>query len=99
VPRARNIVAAWHEPFGLCREARPIARRTKTIPRFFDEKSCLKSVFAALIRASQRWRGVRMSDKDLQTIDRLSLRLGISKLLQVALESNPMRLLHLSEKS
>ena len=30
-------------------------RRTKVIPRFFDEKSCLKLVFATLIRVSQRW--------------------------------------------
>jgi putative transposase len=29
-------------------------RRSKVIPRFFDEKSCLKLVFATLIRVSQR---------------------------------------------
>ena len=29
-------------------------RRTKIIPRFFDEKSCLKLVFATLVRASKR---------------------------------------------
>lgn len=37
-------------------------RRTKTIPRFFDEKSCLKLCFASLIRASQRWQRVTISD-------------------------------------
>ena len=30
-------------------------RRTRTIPRFFSEKSCLKLAFATLWRASQRW--------------------------------------------
>jgi len=36
-------------------------RRSKVIPRFFDEKSCLKLVFASLARASQRWNGVKFS--------------------------------------
>ncbi len=30
-------------------------RRTKTIPRFFDEHSALKPVFGALTRATARW--------------------------------------------
>jgi putative transposase len=29
-------------------------RRTKVIPRFFDERSCLKLAFAALERAARR---------------------------------------------
>ena len=37
-------------------------RRTRTIPRFFSEKGCLKLVFATLWRASPRWQGVRMSE-------------------------------------
>ena len=41
-------------------------RRTRTIPRFFTEKSCLKLVFATLLRASQRWQGVRMSEIERQ---------------------------------
>ena len=36
-------------------------RRAKVIPRFFDEKGCLKLVFATLWRASQRWRKVRFT--------------------------------------
>ncbi len=40
-------------------------RRTKTIPRFFDEKSCLKLVYATMFRASQKWRRVKMSSYDL----------------------------------
>ncbi|MCL4459517.1 MAG: transposase [Chloroflexi bacterium] len=39
-------------------------RRTKTIPRFFDEKSCLKLCYASLMRANQRWRRVRMTELD-----------------------------------
>jgi len=37
-------------------------RQTKTIPRFWDEKSDLKLVFAALMQASERWQHVRMSE-------------------------------------
>ena len=43
-------------------------RRTKVIPRFFDEKSCLKLVFATLWRASGRWRGVRFSEMEKQQL-------------------------------
>jgi len=39
-------------------------RRTKVIPRFFTEKSCLKLAFATLIRTSQRWRKVPMTIKE-----------------------------------
>jgi putative transposase len=39
-------------------------RRTKTIPRFFDEKSGLKLCYAALIRASDRWQRVSISNFD-----------------------------------
>lgn len=40
-------------------------RRTKVIPRFFDEKSCLKLVYATMVRAIQKWRRVKMSSYDL----------------------------------
>ena len=40
-------------------------RRTKTIPRFFDEKSCLKLVYATMVRTSQKWRRVKMGAYDL----------------------------------
>lgn len=36
--------------------------RTKAIPRFFNEKRCLKLVLAVPIRASDRWRRVLVSD-------------------------------------
>ena len=40
-------------------------RRTKIIPRFFDEKSCLKLVYATMVRANHKWRRVKMSEYDL----------------------------------
>ena len=46
-------------------------RRSKVIPRFFDEKSALKLCFASLLRASQRWQRVRMTDWDRLQLRRL----------------------------
>lgn len=37
-------------------------RRTKTLPRCWDEKRGLKLVFATLIQPTQRWPSVRMSE-------------------------------------
>ena len=52
-------------------------RRTKVIPRFFTERSCLKLVFAALWSASQHWQGVRMSDLEHQLLRLLRQELGL----------------------
>ena len=52
-------------------------RRTKVIPRFFTEKSCLKLVFATLWRASQRWHGIRISEIERQQLRRLRGKLGL----------------------
>ena len=52
-------------------------RRTKTIPRFFTEKSCLKLVFATLWRASHRWRNVRMTEFEIQQLRLLQRELGL----------------------
>lgn len=52
-------------------------RRTKVIPRFFDEKSCLKLAFATLWRASQRWRKVTFGEFEQRQIKRLRITLGI----------------------
>lgn len=38
-------------------------RRTKVIPRFPTETSCLKLVYATLITVSSRWRGLAMTPK------------------------------------
>jgi transposase-like protein len=52
-------------------------RRTRTIPRFFDERSCLKLVFATLWQASERWQSVRMSEFERQQLDHLRRDLGL----------------------
>jgi putative transposase len=36
-------------------------RRSKTLPRFFTERSCVKLVFAMLIRAAQRWQRIAIT--------------------------------------
>lgn len=59
-------------------------RRTKVIPRFFNERSCLKLVFAALGRASQRWQNVRMSEFEWQQLKLLRRELGILPAAQPA---------------
>lgn len=46
-------------------------RRTKVIPYFQSEKSCLKYVYATMIAASRAWRGVHMTvriEKQLNSI-------------------------------
>ena len=58
-------------------------RRTKVIPRFFTERSCLKLAFTALWQASERWQGVRMSEFELQQLELLRRDLGISQATQV----------------
>jgi transposase-like protein len=52
-------------------------RRTKVIPRFFTERSCLKLVFATVWRASQRWQGVKMSELERQQLKLLRRELGL----------------------
>ncbi|MFH0947375.1 MAG: IS256 family transposase [Elusimicrobiota bacterium] len=46
-------------------------RRTKVIPRFKTEKSCLKLVFAVLIRVSQNWKGLRMTPNITEKLDKI----------------------------
>ena len=52
-------------------------RRTKVIPRFFTERSCLQLAFASLWRASQRWQGVKMSSLERQQLKLLRRELGL----------------------
>jgi len=37
-------------------------RRTKVIPHAFGERAVLKLMYAALIRAAERWRGLRTTE-------------------------------------
>lgn len=52
-------------------------RRTKVIPRLLDEKSAMKLVFATLIRVSDRWQRVSVSDLERQQLRLLRRELGI----------------------
>jgi transposase-like protein len=52
-------------------------RRTKVIPRLLDEKSAMKLLFATLIRVSDRWSRVPVSDLERQQLRLLRRELGI----------------------
>jgi len=53
-------------------------RRSKVIPRFFDEKSALKLAFSTLWRTSQRWRKVKFSEIEQKLIHELRRQLGLA---------------------
>ena len=53
-------------------------RRTKIIQRVFNERSCLKLVYAPLVRASQRWQRIRITDTERAQLQRLRQHLGFS---------------------
>ena len=44
-------------------------RRTKVVGRFFTEDACVQLVYATLITASQKWRGVPMTPAILRQLD------------------------------
>ena len=52
-------------------------RRTKVIPRFFDERSCLKLAFAALERAARGWQRIRISESEQRQVAALRHELGL----------------------
>lgn len=52
-------------------------RRTKTLPRFFTEKSCLKLVYATLIRAAAHWQRISITRLEHQQLDVLRRELGL----------------------
>lgn len=52
-------------------------RRTKVIPRFFDERSCLKLAFAALDRAARGWQRIHISDSEQRQLAALRRELGL----------------------
>jgi transposase-like protein len=54
-------------------------RRTKVIPRFFSEKSCMKLVFGTMIRISDKWREISMSQYDLTLLRNLRTLIGWNK--------------------
>jgi len=52
-------------------------RRTKVIPHFFTERACLKLVFSALWKTSQRWRAVTTTELERQQLALLRQELGL----------------------
>jgi transposase-like protein len=56
-----------------------VRRRTRATPRFFDERGCLKLIFATLMQVSDRWQRIRFSDLDRAHLDHLRQRLGIEE--------------------
>lgn len=52
-------------------------RRTKVIPRFTDEKSAMKLVYATMIRAADRWCRVSISDIERHQLVLLRSELGL----------------------
>ncbi len=61
-------------------------RRTKTLPRFFTEKSCLKLVHATLIRAATRWQRVSITPLEYEQLKLLyqELKITPAKEMEVA---------------
>jgi len=59
-------------------------RRTKVIPRFPTEASCLTLVYAALMTASRTWRGVPMTSAILRQLDSLRAKKEGKKLAATA---------------
>ena len=53
-------------------------RRTKVIPRFPTERSCLTLLYASLVTASQRWRGIPMTPAILRQLQNLRTETGAS---------------------
>jgi transposase-like protein len=58
-----------------------VRRRTRATPRFFDERGCLKLIFATLMQVSDRWQRIRFSELDRAHLDHLRQRLGIEEVL------------------
>ncbi len=54
-------------------------RRSKVIPRFLTEKSALKLVYGVLIRASARWRRVKMGETEKHQLKLIRESLGIAE--------------------
>ncbi len=53
-------------------------RRSKLLPRFFTEQSCVKLVFATLIRAAQRWQRIAITPLELAQLDLLYAERGLA---------------------
>lgn len=72
-------------------------RRTKTIPHAFGERPVLKLMYAALIRASESWRGVKVTEFETRQLQALREDLQrahterVSPVVRVSTESRPAK--------
>ena len=57
-------------------------RRTKTIPRFFDEQSCIKLVFGTMIRVSEKWKRMKMAEFELTILRNMRSIFGWDKVTE-----------------
>ena len=73
-------------------------RRTKVIPRFPTEQSCLALGFASLITDSHEWRGIRMTPKILRALDALRREGALHNREQAAAFHEALRLSVLAPK-
>jgi len=62
-----------------------VRRRTRATPRFFDERGCLKLIFATLMQFSDCWQRMSFSDLDRAQLDHLRQRLGIEEGLSLVI--------------
>ncbi len=63
--RLRTFVRTTNLCERSCVEER---RRSKTLPRFFTEKSCLTLVFATVRRAAERWQRIALTPLEYQQL-------------------------------
>jgi transposase-like protein len=59
-------------------------RRTKVIPHAFGERAVLKLMYAALIRAAERWRGIKITEFDSRQLKAIRLDLDRDHAAQTA---------------
>ena len=52
-------------------------RRTKVIPRFPTERSCLSLLYASLISASKHWRGIPMTVAHMKQLQQLRAAIAV----------------------
>ena len=71
-PHHRRVIRTTNLLERLFREER---RRTRAVSTFFGERPVLKIMYAALIRASDRWNGIRINDIEREQLKRLQRRL------------------------
>ena len=65
-------------------------RRTKVIPHAFGERAVLQLMYAALIRAAERWRGIRIREFEQRQLK--AIREESTKTLLPAMRRRPLRL-------